>query len=78
MIKKIDEERLQLYGLVKKATEKLMNQISKLEVEKYFKHKSAKFKRKRNNMDQIMDIVKPNKLTFQRKELRSSDNKANL
>ena len=30
--RKIDEETLQLYGLVKKATEKLMNQISNFEI----------------------------------------------
>ena len=36
--RKIDKESLQLYGLVEKATEKLMNQISgfeELECEKY-------------------------------------------
>ena len=30
--RKIDEETLQLYGLVKKATEKLMNQINNFEI----------------------------------------------
>ena len=29
--RKIDEQRLQLFGLVKKATEELMNQVSKYE-----------------------------------------------
>ena len=29
--RKIDEQRLQLFGLVKKATEELMNQVSKCE-----------------------------------------------
>ena len=29
--RKIDERRLQLFGLVKKATEELMNQVSKFE-----------------------------------------------
>ena len=30
--RKIDEETLQLFGLVKKATEKLMNQINNFEI----------------------------------------------
>ena len=61
--RKIDEESLQLYGLVEKATEKLMNQISNFEELEF--DKSVKI----DNMDQIMDIVKPNKFNFLKKEV---------
>ena len=61
--RKIDEEILQLYGLVEKATEKLMNQISNFEELEF--DKSVKI----DNMDQIMDIVKPNKFNFLKKEV---------
>ena len=66
--RKIDEERLQLYGLVKKATERLMNQISNFKdrnrMREIFKHKHLKVKGKLKNADQVMDIVKLNKLIF--------------
>ena len=66
--RKIDEESLQLYGLVKKATERLMNQISNFKdrnrMREIFKHKYLQVKGKLKNADQVMDIVKLNKLIF--------------
>ena len=60
-IRKIDEDCLQLYGLVKK-TDKLENQMShfaELEHEKsLLQRKSVYLQRKRNKMDKIMDIDK--------------------
>ena len=70
--RKIDEESLQLYGLVEKATEKRMNQISNFEELEF--DKSVKI----DNMDQIMDVVKPNKFNFLKKEVEDLGNKANI
>ena len=61
-IRKIDEDCLQLYGLVKKTTDKLENQMSnsaELEHEKsLLQRKYVYLQRKRNKMDKIMDINK--------------------
>ena len=66
--RKIDEESLQLYGLVEKATERLMNQIRSFRdrnrMREVFKHKYLKVKGKLKKADQVMDIVKLNKLIF--------------
>ena len=76
---KIDEEILQLYGLVKKATKKTYKSISnfeELECEKSLKINKYKLKWKLNNMDQVMGIVTLSKFIFQRKKLRNFDKKA--
>ena len=61
-IRKIDEDCLQLYGLVKKTTDKLENQMSnsaELDHEKsLLQRKYVYLQRKRNKMDKIMDINK--------------------
>ena len=66
--RKIDEESLQLYVLVEKATERLMNQIRSFRdrnrMREVFKHKYLKVKGKLKKADQVMDIVKLNKLIF--------------
>ena len=66
--RKIDEENLQLYGLVEKAIERLMNQIRSFRdsnrMREVFKHKYLKVKGKLKKADQVMDIVKLNKLIF--------------
>ena len=51
---KVDEESLQLYGLVQKAIENLWIKlvILKTRIWKIFKHKSVNLKAKLNNMDQ--------------------------
>ena len=68
--RKLDEETLQLYGVVEKATEKLMYQISnwKIRMWEIFKHKSVKVEIKLDNMDQVMGIVELNKFNFLKNE----------
>ena len=43
-----------------------------------FKDKSVKVKRKLDNMDQVMEIVKLTTFNFLRKEVRNLDNKAKI
>ena len=70
--RKIDEESLQLCVLVKKATEKPMNQISNFEEFECRKslNINQKIKRKLDNMKQVMDIEKLNKFNLSKKVVK--------
>ena len=73
MIKKIDEESLQIYGVVKKATEKVMNQIrnfEELEREISWNINQQKIR------DNLSHALKLNKFDFLKKEVEEFGQKS--